>query len=677
MERDLTASTVIKNSVRMHRSGGAHNFPHDEDLTTMLRAAANTTILLLRSKALPKYSSKVNYSHKISAERRQKELSSTCDDCQYSFRASLSGFALSLIDKVPSEVALITVKKVDVMAEWNAHRSTEATGALSVGWMQVKKDQKPGCDKEQKRSPFLSVGIVLAPSHKSTITCLEGVTIALSDISFGTDLALVMRIQHHLLGILNHLDRCKGQREITDAQNLAHTKNVWQFPNMKQILSLRSVSKKTGSKMMYFEAITILPFTLKLSVAPSVALTSAQAALEGPEAGAIHAAVRKGDLLIGEKADGMVGVKIGSKNRTAMAVIRGLAIRNHFSTIPQLKTFIGHHYLSLLKSNVPALLGSLAAFGNPVGLIRGFGDGVTDFVSEPVKGFKRSVEELDPSYVMDGVARGTGSLARHTVGGIVDSVSLLTETFSKNMAVLTLDRKYAQRRDRFKTMPGANMTFVGGVESGAGKLIRGLAEGVIGVVRAPMRGAEKRGVEGFAKGVGKGLLGLIVKPVIGISDAATDLMVGVKGSLRNKTESDSIQSQIRPRRAFYGRDRRLRPYIFVDAISAAIMMRTKLGGENYLSHVDMGGRVVILSVRRMLLLGDDGDTQLLVKLKNIKRIDLRQIPVSANSGLEWGLLIFLKTVRNNGNEVEVITCGDRDLLQDLCVKIQQGIALME
>ena len=224
-------------------------------------------------------------------------------------------------------------------------------------------------------------------------------TISFSDISLGTDLALVMRIQHHLLGILNHLDRCKDQREITDAQNVIHTKEIWQFPNLKQILSLQSVSKKTGSKMMYFEAITILPFTLKLSVAPSVALTSAQAALEGPVAGAIHAAVRKGDLLIGEKADGVVGVKIGSKNRTAMAVIRGifksilvdsllrcedvslnfsgLAVRNHFSTIPQLKTFIGHHYLSLLKSNVPALLGSLAAFGNPVGLIRGFGDGVT------------------------------------------------------------------------------------------------------------------------------------------------------------------------------------------------------------------------------------------------------------------------------------------------------------
>ena len=46
-----------------------------------------------------------------------------------------------------------------------------------------------------------------------------------------------------------------------------------------------------------------------------------------------------------------------------------------------------------------------------------------------------------------------------------------------------------------------------------------------------MRGAETRGVEGFAKGIGKGLLGLLVKPVIGLSDAATDVMIGVKGSV--------------------------------------------------------------------------------------------------------------------------------------------------
>jgi hypothetical protein len=226
------------------------------------------------------------------------------------------------------------------------------------------------------------------------------VTIALRDISLCTDLAFVLRVQHQVLGILGHLESNKVKHDINlDSSFESRPKHIWQVPDFSVIFALRDSSPQMGHKKMYFEGLTILPFTVRLSVAPSVALTSAQATLEGVEAGAIHAAVRKGDLLIGDNTDGVVGVKIGSKNRTAVAVIQGifksilvdsllrcddvsmtfsgLAVRNHLSTMHQLKTFIGQHYLSLLKSNVPALIGSLAAFGNPVGLIRGFGDGVT------------------------------------------------------------------------------------------------------------------------------------------------------------------------------------------------------------------------------------------------------------------------------------------------------------
>lgn len=164
-------------------------------------------------------------------------------------------------------------------------------------------------------------------------------------------------------------------------------------------MKISSTTNGRGSNKLYFETLAILPFNIKLSVAPAVALTSAQIMLEGPEAAALHAAVRKGDLLIGEDTTGVLGVKIGGKNRTVLAVIRGVfksilvdsllrcdgasmnfsgvRLINHIASTSQLKTYIGHHYLSLLKSNVPALLGSLAAFGNPVGLIRGFGDGMT------------------------------------------------------------------------------------------------------------------------------------------------------------------------------------------------------------------------------------------------------------------------------------------------------------
>lgn len=285
------------------------------------------------------------------------------------------------------------------------------------------------------------------------------------------------------------------------------------------------------------------------------------------------------------------------------------------------------------------------------------------------------MQQLDPSYVMDGVAKGTGSLARHTVGGIVDSASLLTETFSKNMAVLTLDRKYAQRRDRFKTLPGSTVNFVGGIESGFAKLVRGVTEGVVGVVKKPMRGAEKRGVEGFAKGVGKGLLGLIVKPVIGLSDAATDVMVGVKGSLDEVASGThrATNVPIRPRRAIYGNDRRIRPYISSDAVSSAIMMKTRLAGENYLSHLDLGGRVVIISVRRLLLLDDEGETEFILKLKSIKTVEI--LPIAQECDTEWGVVITLKGPDKAGNDSEMVIVDDMDLAKELCGKIKQAIQL--
>lgn len=433
---------MIKNSVRMHTDGLSNEMKHDKDIIMKLKKAAETATSLLRSQALQKYDPSEEHSTSIYSQKGSDETITDRDDCNYSFRASFRGFVFSLVDKFPSEVGVITIRNIHAMSEWNAHRSKESTAALSVGLMQIdnhcpnapfpvvlcptpSRDEDTEIDVLENERPFLSIGIVLAPRHKSDITvssksasmtclfsqthlslqfiifqCLKGVTISLNDISLSTDLAFVLRVQHQLLGIVGHIERNKEKHDIgLDPHSNIYPKDIWQFPDFSVIFSLRNPSYKIGYQKMYLEGLTILPFTIKLSVAPSVALTSAQAALEGVDAGAIHAAVRKGDLLIGDKADGVVGVKIGSKNRTAMAVIRGifksilvdsllrcddvsmnfsgLAVRNHLSTMKQLKTFIGHHYLSLLKNNVPALIGSLAAFGNPVGLIRGFGDGVT------------------------------------------------------------------------------------------------------------------------------------------------------------------------------------------------------------------------------------------------------------------------------------------------------------
>lgn len=447
-----------------------------------------------------------------------------------------------------------------------------------------------------------------------------------------------------------------------------------------------------GLQKFFFGFLTISPLCVRLSVSSPRALSQAHSTLLGPEIAAIHQAVRKGDILVGRRKEGLVGVKIGSKNKTPAMVLQGMlksflldgllrldgatlnfsgiTLESHTASLSQTGTSLVAHYLANMRKNLPALVGSMAAIGNPLGLVRGLGEGVGDFVLEPARGFQRSVQEMDASHLVDGVARGTLSLARHTVGGFADSAALLAETFSKNMTVLTLDRRYALNRDRgdlFRAQDDINVAH--GIGSGAQKLARGFLDGVAGVVKAPIRGAEKRGLEGFAKGVGKGLLGLLVKPIIGISDGFTDVMIGVRGSLDGASGQSSQVSQVRPVRAFYGRERAIRPYSFADAAASALMLQTRLAGEQYLSHLDMGNRVALLSVKRLVILGRQGQELLVLKLKHIESVTARN--VGGESTSNWGVIVLLNTPRQNGSEVEVILCQEHQA-PELARKLDEG-----
>ena len=175
---------MIKNSVRMHTSGPPE-IKHDQKIIAKLKSAAEETISLLRSQLLPKYDPRGTCSQQICTDTDTDEVLVVHDDCNYSFSASFSGFVFSMIDKFPSEVAVITLRKIDAMAEWNAHRSKEAAGALSIEWMQIdnhcpnapfpvalypvkNKDDVDEYYNEVER-PFLSIAVVLAPHHKSNI----------------------------------------------------------------------------------------------------------------------------------------------------------------------------------------------------------------------------------------------------------------------------------------------------------------------------------------------------------------------------------------------------------------------------------------------------------------------------------------------------------------------------
>ena len=191
--------------------------------------------------------------------------------------------------------------------------------------------------------------------------------------------------------------------------------------------------------------------------------------------------------------------------------------------------------------------------------------------------------------------------------------------------------------------------------------------------QGPAEGFASGGVRGGMHGAGKGLVGFFVKPVVGFSDAATDVFNTVQSATRPSnaysslhrsnsglnsssgggdegdnsspgggmavTNSSSVQ-QARPPRAFYGAPRVIRPYQAEDALAVMLLRtviadqsslqnrkRTDSGAtanneidgdeEEYLDHLDLGAFVLLLSTRRLVVVDDSGRPHLALWLKDV------------------------------------------------------------
>ena len=134
--------------------------------------------------------------------------------------------------------------------------------------------------------------------------------------------------------------------------------------------------------------------------------------------------------------------------------------------------------------------------------------------------------------------------------------------------------------------------------------------------------------------------------------------------------------QLRPRRTMYGKDRTLRVYSLADAAAATLMLRTKLAGDSYLCHLDMGDRVLLVSDKKFVLLGSDGQELLFAKFKHVLSIDLRPIELNEDRRKGWGVFITLTNPRDSdGTRVEVLRCGDNHkMATQLLEQLQGGLS---
>jgi vacuolar protein sorting-associated protein 13A/C len=208
-------------------------------------------------------------------------------------------------------------------------------------------------------------------------------------------------------------------------------------------------------------------------------------------------------------------MSIGNVN-DAPVRLNALMLENARVSIPMLISNMRKHYTQEFIGQIHIVLGSADFIGNPVGLFNTVSSGVADIFYEPYQGLVTDRPQ-DLGY---GIAKGASSFVKKSVFGFSDSITKITGSMSKGLAVATMDKEFQDQRRMSKARNRPKHALYG-VTSGGNAFATSVLSGIEGLARHPLQGAEKGGFQGFMKGVGVGMLGVVTKPAIGAFDLAS------------------------------------------------------------------------------------------------------------------------------------------------------------
>lgn len=199
---------------------------------------------------------------------------------------------------------------------------------------------------------------------------------------------------------------------------------------------------------------------------------------------------------------------------------------NVFSNWSELSQIVAARYASALYLHIGWVLGSLELIGSPVSFLQSVRRGLTDLVRLPYEGLTRS-----PGLFIVGIGQGTASFVRQFSSGALSSVTNLASSIARNMENLSMDPDHAMYQDR-QRRERPTTRFTDGVVDGASSFGLSLMSAVAGLVDQPMQSFQRKEESAgttttLLKGVGKGLLGVVTKPVGGAMDFVSKTGQGI------------------------------------------------------------------------------------------------------------------------------------------------------
>ncbi|KAJ8532740.1 hypothetical protein K7X08_015629 [Anisodus acutangulus] len=203
---------------------------------------------------------------------------------------------------------------------------------------------------------------------------------------------------------------------------------------------------------------------------------------------------------------------------------------------------------------------------------------------------------------------------------ILGNASSALGHMSKGVAALSMDKKFIQSRQKQESKGVEDFGDV--IREGGGAFAKGLFRGVTGILTKPLEGAKASGVEGFVQGVGKGLIGAAAQPVSGVLDLLSKTTEGANAMRMKIASAIASEDQLLRKRLprVISGDNLVRPYDEYKSQGQAILQLAESGSffgqadlfrvrakfaltDAYEDHFMLPkGRMILVTHRRVILL---------------------------------------------------------------------------
>ncbi|KIM32678.1 hypothetical protein M408DRAFT_326439 [Serendipita vermifera MAFF 305830] len=455
----------------------------------------------------------------------------------------LEGFGLSLMNRSAVEVVYFSTKMLKleyIMSDLSQ------TINLSIGHIQL-----------DNQLPEATFQVVLQPSPLPSrrtgppLPVVQSSVILLNDRSHGVTFVKYASI------LLQSLTIMVDEDFLMEIIDMTKIKGAW--GSLEEDILIKDAttipeptSSASSGQEVYFEGLLLQPLRFIVSFVRAERTTQSTSTSRNPLATVLHA----------------LTMTLGNINGAPLE-FSALILSDVRMSQSMLIDRIFRHYRQGVIQQLYKILGSIDFIGNPVGLFSNVSSGVMDIFYEPYEG----VIMHGGSELGTGIAKGAASFLKKTTFGLADTVTRVTSSVGKGLSSATFDSEYQSRRRLAQRRNNPRHVFAG-VAAGGSAMMDSLTSAVQGVIVQPVEGFDKEGGVGFAKGMAKGVAGLFVKPVVGVTDLFSITATGVRNTATMFDPPDRGRSRI-PR------------HIPFDGVLKAYSSREAIG-QQWLREVDEG-----------------------------------------------------------------------------------------